>query len=790
MKLEEYIKGETLWIVPGAEKDFLFRYFRNLKQFYAIKVMTLEEFLAHYAFSYDEKTIAYCIEKYDYGYDNLKEYLDILPFLTKSRYHAPKLNELLLLKQELEAQGLLVRDPYFDYYLKQVRILIYGYTELAPFYQEIFCSLSNCKIISNEVSYDRQLEVVSFSSIDDEIGFVFSEIKKLLDCGVVMEAIHLVHVTDEYRNSMKRMSKWFQIPVVFQDETTLWDIPVGKKIVDWLRQGYSFSDVFAWLKEEKYEIKKAILTVFERYWFLDSNYVKRAYLIQEEFRRTKIYSTNLVRGISCESLSYMLENQYYFLVGFNQEHIPTIDKGESVLHDDIRLELGLWDSNQINQMEKQRVKNILYQAKRLTITYKDRTPFNRYNPSLLIEEEKMKVKTVPISFFVSHRYNQMKLASFLDQLRRYSVKHPDLEKLYFKYPISYMTYRNQFTGISKAAYYEYLDHKLLLSFSSLENFYKCGFRYYLSNILKVDPFESTFYTKIGNVFHEVLRICFEDTFDFEQSFEQEVQKYEFSHGEMVLLEKLKEELRFDIKTIHKQMNLSHLEDAYYEEKIYYDLGCFDSLKVTLMGIIDKMMYQKTSQHTLVSIIDYKTGTLPIAFHNMIHGLGMQLPIYYYLVKRCSKLEHPKVVGMYLQKIINKEIPRDPHKDYWQEKEDHLKLVGYSTSQEEYLKEFDCSYQDSHLIKGMKVGSNGFYKYSKVLSEQAFEQMEKLVEKKLLQAARQISLADFSINPKRIGKENVGCRFCRYQDICFCQEEDIVDLQEYHDVSFLGGDMDA
>ena len=51
--------------------------------------------------------------------------------------------------------------------------------------------------------------------------------------------------------------------------------------------------------------------------------------------------------------------------------------------------------------------------------------------------------------------------------------------------------------------------------------------------------------------------------------------------------------------------------------------------------------------------------------------------------------------------------------------------------------------------------------------------------------------DFKINPKKIGKENVGCSFCPYKDICFYKEEDIVCLEEHKTLDFLKeGDIDA
>ena len=37
---------------------------------------------------------------------------------------------------------------------------------------------------------------------------------------------------------------------------------------------------------------------------------------------------------------------------------------------------------------------------------------------------------------------------------------------------------------------------------------------------------------------------------------------------------------------------------------------------------------------------------------------------------------------------------------------------------------------------------------------------------------------------------VGCNYCKYKDICYMKNEDIVKVKEYQDLSFLGGDIDA
>ena len=53
--------------------------------------------------------------------------------------------------------------------------------------------------------------------------------------------------------------------------------------------------------------------------------------------------------------------------------------------------------------------------------------------------------------------------------------------------------------------------------------------------------------------------------------------------------------------------------------------------------------------------------------------------------------------------------------------------------------------------------------------------------KIDEAIEKIINADFNINPKRIGMDNVGCEFCPFRDICFMKEEMIENEKEKDDV---------
>ena len=247
------------------------------------------------------------------------------------------------------------------------------------------------------------------------------------------------------------------------------------------------------------------------------------------------------------------------------------------------------------------------------------------------------------------------------------------------------------------------------------------------------------------------------------------------------MKKLKEELRFIIDTINKQNSFNSLDKSLYENKVYINKE--GNIKLTFMGIIDKLLYKEENNKTYLVIIDYKTGFPHTNLNNTIYGIDMQLPVYLYLAKE-GLFKNAEVIGFYLQKILNNEIIRDPKKTYEQQKEDNLKLLGYTIDEPELASKFDFSYTDSEVVKSLKFGQNGFYAYSKVLSEEKINKLIEIVKDNIDNAFDNILDAKFNINPKRVGKDNIGCSFCKYSDICFMKEEDVVLLDEHNNLDFL------
>ena len=759
MQYLDYLTDHTLLLIPNDIKEDIILEVTKEKPLIDIKYSSLENLRKSF-FNYDEKAIYYLMKKYNLKYEVALIYLNNMLYLKEKSYDSEKLNNLLKLKNEVKN---LVKTKKINF----DNIVVYGYN-LNNFDFEL---LKNKKItsIKDKGSYTHDY-VYEFNTINEEVEFVFDKIAELIKQGIDINKIKLMGVTKNYYSILKRIGYFYNIPIDIPNDINIYQTTIGKYFIDNLSDAV-IDEIKA--KFDNQDIINKVIDIYNKYIEYDINDVKD--LIIYDLKHTKIKDKELKNSVKLISFdSKVNDNDYIFILGFNYGSIPVIYKDEDFFSDDEKKKLGLFTSQELNKLEKIKIVDKISSIKNLYITYKLQDNKEKYLISNLNEDLNLKiVKDYKSSFNHSDFYNKIVLSSSLDKLIKYGIKDENLVYLN-NYDLAYRKYDNKYNKIDKEYLLKYLNSNLLLSYSSIDNYYKCGFRYYLNNILKVNKFEETYQTVLGNLFHYVLSKAFTDDFNFEKEYQTFLnnQKYQFNNKEKFFIEKLKNELKFIIETIKKQYQSLNLNHALYEQKIFIDKST--SIKVTFMGIIDKILYKEEDNQTILCIIDYKTGNPILDIDNTKYGLEMQLPIYLYLSKEL-KFKNIKIAGFYLQKILNNEINKDNNHTYLELKENNLKLQGYTNDNLDILEKFDKTYENSQVIKSLKTTSNGFSHYSKMINDGKIEELIETVDEKINIACDNILNGLFDINPKRLDGENVGCLYCPFIDICYRQEKDIVDI---------------
>lgn len=791
----KFIKDKTIIVTSYEYKVKILEELNKSKELLDVSFLSMKDLWEKVYFSYDLSAVYYLIDKYNLKYDVALIYLKNMYFVEDKEYKNEKLNYLVSLKRELLDKNLLCVDDLFIDYIKDFNVVFYGFNYFSKEEErliDVIRSYCDVSIINKNYSCYKH-NVIKFDDIYEEVYYVAYNIAKLIHSGVAISNIKLANVDSEYVDIMKDTFKLFNLDIVNSGKM------ISSKVCSlFLKMDGSIEERIESLKT-KYKnsrVLEKLVKIVNEYVVFDNMDIVNQMIrcrLKDISIPCDIYN-NTIEVI--DYLNYPVgDEDYIFMVNFNQNSIPKLFKDEDYITDSMKDEICLdltLDKNK--KMREVACKNIL-NIKNLVITYKETTPFKKYFPSDLIGDLGFDVVTDSISFDISYsdNYNKIKLGKMLDNYVKTGFADGNINYLYSNYSdISFASYDNKYKQIDKKSFNDYINNHFELAYSSMNNYYKCPFRYYLANVLKLDIYEEKFETYLGSLFHYVLENYLKNKSDIHDLIEKFVNDNErvLDKKEKFFVEKIEKDIRYVSEIILEQLDNSNLKDMLFEDRIAIEKSCGD-VTVTFKGFVDKIMYKKENDRVIAAIIDYKTGYTDIKLGYVPYGLYMQLPVYLYLAKNSNELNNVTFAGFYLQRVLNPEVSVCNKKGYDDLKREQVLLYGYSNDDEDVLHEFDKTYKSSKYIKSMKVKKDGsFSSYANTLSNAQMDRLIEVVDNKVNEAVFNISDAKFDIKPKKTEKDDLGCEFCKFRDICFKENSDGEFISLDKDLTFLGGDLDA
>lgn len=770
--MEEF-NNKIIILNDYAKKSFI----KKINKLINVKVITLSELKKKYYFDYDNKAIYFVSNKYNCISEIAKIYIENIYFI--GDIDTKKVNFLKEIKDELDNNNLLTYNNLFKEFLKGKDIVLYNLKYVDKFYKNIFKELGRYSNITSYNDEDNKSvkELYKANNSEEEIAFICSKITKLIKNGVNINNIKLANVKSDYEFIIRKTFKLFNIPINLPSFETIKSTSLVIKFKELYNSDISVTieklKEFINTKEEN-DIFKSIINVVNSYlWCNDFELVKD--MIFNEINNIKTPREKLKNAVEVIEFKKELvsDEDYVFLIGYNEGVIPVNYKDEDYLSDEEKSKLGLSTSFELNENAMNEVKDSIKNIKHLIVTYPSHNLSSEIYISSSYEKDLFEEKELNISYNESNAYNKLKLVSEKDENSKFGTLTDDLLKLSSHYKdMKYSSFDNKYKLINKSKIKNFFNNGLTLSYTSMNDYYMCSFRYYLDYILKVNKYEDTFEAIVGTIFHKILSMCFENDIDIIRTYESEIEKsdYEFSESEKFFLSILKDELVLVIETIKNQLSYTQLTESMYEKEIVIDVD--KDLHIKFKGFVDKILYNKFNGKTVVAIIDYKTGNPNLNINNSIYGLEMQLPVYIYLIK--NEIKDVKIGGFYLQKILNNITDKEKRLD-------SLKLQGYTNSDLDIIDKVDSSFNDSKVIKSLRTSSKGFYAYSKIINDEEIDILNKVVETKIKEASMDILDSKFDINPKEMNNEVIGCKFCKYKDICFMKPKDTVTLKEVKNI---------
>ena len=139
------------------------------------------------------------------------------------------------------------------------------------------------------------------------------------------------------------------------------------------------------------------------------------------------------------------------------------------------------------------------------------------------------------------------------------------------------------------------------SYSSLNDYFECPFRFYLSRVLNLDSFEETFSTKAGNFAHKVFENMYKSNFDIDKEIMDNLPFYEFKNEEKYLLERFIINIKVCYELIKERIEDKNITKTYSEKKLKTTLKNGFIFKGTIDSIVE-------TDNKNIFVIDYKSGS--------------------------------------------------------------------------------------------------------------------------------------------------------------------------------------
>ena len=306
-------------------------------------------------------------------------------YIEDKKYNSDKLNFLVRLKKELDDNNLLIYDIYFKEYIKNKDIIIYGdyFNKLESHLIKELKSITNVSIINQEYK-EYNHTVYEFDSMDEEVDYIAYKTCELINNGIDINNIKLTNVSSDYYNTIDKFFKMYNIPINIINSSIY-----GTDISNCFLNEYN-SDISITIKKlkEKYngELLDIIIDICNKYAFVDDyNLVKD--MIINDLKNTFIPNKKLKNKIDIiDYKNDIINDEYVFMLSFNQQNIPVIYKDEDYISDNIIDNLLLDKTIDKNKVEKELTINKIKNINNLIITYNLKTPFNTYFPTNLINE--------------------------------------------------------------------------------------------------------------------------------------------------------------------------------------------------------------------------------------------------------------------------------------------------------------------------------------------------------------------------------------------------------------------
>ena len=755
-----------LIIAPSYLHQSILESYRKDNPFNDVKVIDIRELVKASCYSVKDSALVYLMKKHNYSYDVAKMYLNGLVYeLDES---ISKYQTLKPLQDELVKEGLLYRLYHLKPLLFGKNALVIGYQkddkELNYFADKLKMKLDFFDFKKSDEVY----EVKKFKQLEDEVYYVLNEIAHDLDSGVNIRDIVLVRRDTTYDYYLKKLSPTFGYQI---------NIP---NTITWYQTGvFSLFNKLV-LKHHDFEtaIEELLSIIKEDDLSLEFVEVVKQNILEEDFDFAYQYLVNKLSELKVSDFRYypaveLSENipfvtgKKIYLLGFAQGSFPRSSKDTGFFSEEDQEKLHLNSVKDDARFDQENVINSLSLDNDYHISYSEKSISNsEYHTSPIFNEIKTDVISNPRENYI---YSEVALTFMLTaakDLEYYFKDHTDDLDLYNGLiKDEFKSYKNDYTPVKAVK----PDDKITLSYSSVNSFYECPFKYYVGEVLKLEPFEENNTIILGLVTHKILENSSKHSDEeLSKMFDELVDESNADEEAKVIWKfNIKKSLLRAVAAVRRHQRYMTSPSLENEKSHLVQLDGVTEVK----GVIDKTII---IDDEYIFVVDYKSGSSgDFKADRVEYGLSLQLPTYAFLLDEKYKDQDYKVAGLYIHHVYDNK-QRFPELKDDELVEDYLKLRGITLADLDAITKFDSTMVEgkSSFIKAVKIVKRT-NSISGAKDEDYFKSLIETTKEKYLEASRKIHNNEFNIYPYFYSHMDSACAYCKFRDICN------VSYKQYH-----------
>ncbi len=788
MDLLERMKQETkplLIIAKSGVKTHILKRMREEKIFHPVRFMSKEDLFQKVFFEADENLLHHAAEILDKKPDVVKPLLRYLYTVDERASYRRRWPKMLKdLKLQLKKRGVLWDSRNADAVFSTHKIIVSD-----EFYDPLFdIALEKLKPYDVErVSFEKthRPNIVSkrFATLEEEIRDVMISIRRLEEKGVPFSDIAIVNAHNAYHSLLLRMKEAFSVPLNGVRKRPLYAFPTAKRFLEALDGDASdlyeaFKKAFEELgrprRNMEERIVEAIRTTVNPLVRLDAD-VKAVFpYIVHLFKRRQVTLTQYTDAVECTTFNDLNDRyEHVFIVGTHEGHFPVYTAENDLLDKADREEIGFPLSEAENTKRKQEILDAPARFANVTVSFSEKSAEEHYSESHVVASLKQRyniVEELPHSLEAqpySKSVDMLHAKALYDDYALYGKKDDALEIFRGLFEDELGTYDNRFSDLHEETLRRILPEPLQLSYTKLNAYFECPFRFYIEHLLSIEETEETMNMVLGRFFHSVLETTLDEETLTDERLEEVLQEHlktSPTAQERFYLERAKEAIktaRNHIRRQHQKTNYeTHALEGRYEKS-------YLSEKARVVGVIDKVLRDQDDY----ALIDYKSTKPTFDLRLAYYGMSAQLLVYMLLFLETAP--NAAFTGFYEQTILHNPFKRDFKKSYAKQVRDFYKLRGYTVNDLRRIERFDPEYETDPFIDKLRTKKDGtLRKTTKQFASADLRNLLEHMDSLLEDAFEKILSGRFDVSPWQDDKgRTISCEHCPFSDVCYRRKRD-------------------